>query len=106
MNTITIFLGLTLAVAMTATAAPPQVTPAGLVQDRSTPAGIRAIKSFSGPDHVGKDGVMVKVGFDLAMLYHEHRDFRQRGGAAVLKRKFQCLNSRHWEWKTRLYPAG
>ena len=32
---------------------------------------------------------MVKVGFDLAMLYHEHRDFKQRGGAAVLKRKFQ-----------------
>lgn len=89
MNIIKIIPGLILAVAMTATAAPPLATPPGLVQDRSTPAGIRAIESFSGPDHIGKDGVMVKVGFDLAMLYHEHRDFRQRGGAAVLKRKFQ-----------------
>lgn len=80
--------GLILAVAMTATAAP-KATPPGLLHDRNSPVGLRALESFSGPDRVGKDGVMVKVGFDLAMLYHEHRDFKQRGGAAVLKREFQ-----------------
>ena len=81
-------IGLTLVVAMPATAAPPAVPP-GLTQDFNNPVGIRAIESFSGADRIGKDGVMARVGLDLAMLYHEHRDFNQRGGAAVLKRAFQ-----------------
>ena len=83
---------LVLAMAMTATAAPgftPKIKPPGLIKDRNTPVGIRAIESFSGPDRVGKDGEMARIGFDLGMLYHEHRDFRQRGGARVLKHKFR-----------------
>ena len=82
--------GFLLAVAMTAMAAP-ESTPPGLLQDRDNPVGLRALESFSGPDLVGKDGLMIKAGFDLAMLYHEHRDFKQRGGAAVLKRKFHSV---------------
>ena len=83
-------IALTLAAAMTATAAPkPVPAAAGMVQDRNNPVGLRAIESFSGADRTGKDGAMARVGFDLDMLYHEHRDFKQRGGAAALKRAFQ-----------------
>jgi len=48
-----------------------------------------ALESFAGPDLAGKDGNMAREGFDLTLLFHEHRDYVLRGGAAVLKRAFQ-----------------
>jgi hypothetical protein len=50
---------------------------------------LRALESFSGADRIGKDGPMVKVGLDLSLLYHEHRDFMMQGGQNVLKRTFK-----------------
>ena len=42
-----------------------------------------------GNDLVGKDGPMAKVGRDLALTFHEHRDYKARGGFAKLKHKFK-----------------
>ncbi|MCK4950706.1 MAG: S8 family serine peptidase [Gammaproteobacteria bacterium] len=56
---------------------------------QNNPVGIRAIESFSGTDRAGKDGAMAKIGFDLTLLYHEHRDYLARGGVKVLKRAFK-----------------
>jgi len=42
-----------------------------------------------GKDLVGKDGPMAKVGPDLALTFHEHRDYKARGGLAKLKYKFK-----------------
>lgn len=81
-------LGLILTVAIPALAATPAASN-GLIADRASPIGMLAVESFSGPDRSGKDGVMVKVGFDLALLYHEYREFMKHGGAAVLKHGFQ-----------------
>lgn len=52
----------------------------------------RAMESFHGKDRVGKDGPMVKVGPDLSLTFHEHRDYRARGGLAKLKHKFKPSN--------------
>lgn len=60
-----------------------------ILQNLNTPVGLRALASFSGADHVGKDGPMAKVGLDLALLYQEHRDFMMRGGQSVLNRAFK-----------------
>ena len=59
------------------------------LQQFNTPVGQRALESFSGTDRVGKDGPMVKMGPDLTLLYHEHKDFMQRGGTPVLKQAFK-----------------
>ena len=59
------------------------------LQNLNNPIGLRALTSFSGDDLVGKDGPMVKVGLDLSLLYHEHKDFLQRGGEPVLKQAFK-----------------
>ena len=39
----------------------------------------KALEAFHGPDLEGKDGPMAKVGFDLALLYHEWQAFQQHG---------------------------
>jgi hypothetical protein len=71
------------------TVAATAATPPVILQGLDHPVGIRAIESFSGPDHAGKDGVMARVGFDLTLLFQEHRDFVRRGGAAALKAAFR-----------------
>ena len=87
MKTARIIPGLMLVLAMTVAAAP-GATPLDLLRDRINAVEARALESFNGPDRVGKNGVMAKVGYDLCVLYQEHRDFKQRGGAAILKRLF------------------
>ena len=42
-----------------------------------------------GKDLVGKDGPMAKVGPDLALTFHEHRDYLARGGLPKLKHTFK-----------------
>ncbi len=39
----------------------------------SSPELTEAMRSFHGPDLVGKDGAMAKIGFDLTLVFHEHR---------------------------------
>lgn len=68
-------------------AAPATQLPVFEVMNHSV--GISAVKSFSGDDQIGKDGVMSKLGFDLSLLYQEHKDYLSRGGIKVLKRPFQ-----------------
>jgi hypothetical protein len=41
----------------------------------------KARVDFHGKDLVGKDGPLASVGMELALLYHEHRQFRKSGGA-------------------------
>lgn len=53
----------------------------------------RAVKQFEGNDRTGKDGPMSRVGFDLAYIYEEHRDYKARGGKAVLNHDFKSRNS-------------
>ena len=55
----------------------------------NNPVGLRALESFAGPDRRGKDGVMARVGFDLTLLFHEHRDFVMRRQATGLKDSFR-----------------
>jgi len=89
MTPTTIIKGFLLLIAATRVVAAANTPPPPPVQDWNTPVGLRAVESFSGADHAGKDGVMARVGFDLTLLYQEHRDFILRGGAAVLKHGFQ-----------------
>jgi len=63
------------------------------LQDRNTPAGMPVVESFTGPDHTGKDGVMARVGFDLALLHQEHRDFIKQSRTAALKHEFRASQS-------------
>jgi len=42
-----------------------------------------------GKDLVGKDGPMAKIGPDLILTFHEHRDYLARGGLPKLKHKFK-----------------
>ncbi|MCK5003283.1 MAG: S8 family serine peptidase [Gammaproteobacteria bacterium] len=70
-------------------AAPARAQAPTILQNLNTPVGLRALASFSGPDHIGKDGPMAKVGLDLALLYQEHRDFMMQGGQGVLNRPFK-----------------
>ena len=49
-----------------------------VLESLNNPVGLSAIESFAGPDRRGKNGVMARVGFDLTLLFHEHRDFVKR----------------------------
>jgi subtilisin family serine protease len=49
----------------------------------------RAMDSFMGTDHVGKDGPMAKLGPDLVLTYHEYRDYLARGGFPKLGHRFR-----------------
>lgn len=69
--------------------APAQADAASLLRDRNDPVGLLAVESFAGVDRAGKDGEMVKVGFDLNLLYQEYGDFMLRGGAPVLQKEFE-----------------
>ncbi len=40
---------------------------------------LQTLNDFHGDDLEGKDGPLVKVGFDLTLLYREYEAFRQRG---------------------------
>lgn len=82
-----VFALLLLAVAQLAAAATPAAPV--VLQDLNNPVGLRALESFSGTDLRGKDGVMVRVGFDLTLLFHEHRDFVMRRQASGLKDSFR-----------------
>jgi len=50
------------------------------------------LEDFRGKDLVGKDGPMAKVGPDLILTFHEHRDFLARGGLARFKQRFKPSN--------------
>lgn len=81
-------------------AAPPVKKPAnktaGILQSLNNPIGLQALESFAGKDRVGKDGPMVKLGMDLPFIYHEHRDFKIKGGERALHRPFKSsLNLAH-----------
>ena len=52
---------------------------------------LQAQRDVAGDDLRGKDGPLVKVGFDLALLYREHQAFLQQGGAGT----FSSSNSLH-----------
>jgi hypothetical protein len=60
-----------------------------VLQSLNNPAGLRALESFAGPDRRGKNGIMARVGFDLALLFHEHRDFVARRQATGKKDIFK-----------------
>jgi hypothetical protein len=49
----------------------------------------RTMESFHGKDLAGKNGPMAKVGPDLTLTFHEHIDYKSRGGLAKLKYKFK-----------------
>jgi len=78
---------LLVAVAQLAVAATPSAPV--VLQSLNNPVGLRALESFAGPDRRGKDGVMARVGFDLTLLFHEHRDFVMRRQATGLKDRFK-----------------
>jgi hypothetical protein len=63
--------------------------PVQIMQSMNNPIGLQALESFSGTDRVGKDGPMVKLGLDLSLIYHEHRDYKMKGGVQVLNRPFE-----------------
>lgn len=54
-----------------------------LVPDRvagqPSPDSLRAaaLRDYHGPDRSGKDGPLAKAGFELLLLYHEHKAFRE-----------------------------
>lgn len=54
----------------------------------NSPVGLLALESFTGGDGKGKDGVMAKMGLDLALIFQEHRDYKMKGGASVLGKEF------------------
>ena len=56
---------------------------------RSDEIAQRAVKNFEGNDHTDKDGPMFRVGYDLVLVYQEHRDYKSRGGRAILKHDFK-----------------
>jgi|GEM_PF-1145840 len=58
-------------------------------QQPSSAVAARAMDSFMGTDHVGKDGPMAKVGPDLVLTYHEYRDYLARGGYPKLGYAFK-----------------
>jgi len=60
-----------------------------VLQGLDNPVGLRALDSFAGPDRRGKNGVMARVGFDLTLLFHEHREFISRRQATGLKVSFK-----------------
>ena len=64
------------------------VIKSNVLQSLNTPVGLQALESFSGKDRQGKDGPMAKLGIDLSLIYHEHRNFKINGGTQVLKRPF------------------
>ena len=66
----------------------PLQLPAGASSSGNTPIE-QARRSFMGKDLVGKDGPMAKIGPDLALTFHEHRDYVARGGLPKLKHKFR-----------------
>jgi len=69
-------------------AAAPSSAPA-VLQSLNNPVGLRALESIAGPDRRGKNGVMARVGLDLALLFHEHRDFVERRQATGKKEIFK-----------------
>ena len=83
----TVFLLIGLLAAKSADAFPLQL-PAGSSATGNTPLE-QARRSFMGNDLAGKNGPMRKVGPDLALIFHEHRDYLARGGLAKLKHKFK-----------------
>lgn len=48
----------------------------------------RAVRQFEGDDLTGKDGPMSRIGYDLALVYEEHRNFISQGGRARLNQEF------------------
>ena len=82
-----VFLLVGLLAAKSAAAFPLQL-PAGSSATGNTPLE-QARRSFMGNDLEGKDGPMRKVGPELALTFHEHRDYLARGGLAKLKHKFK-----------------
>ena len=52
----------------------------------------QAVRLFEGQDRVGKDGVMAHLGYDLALVYEEHREYLLRGGRVRLGREFESRN--------------
>ena len=63
------------------------------LEDRTTPALASSASwladairlDFSGPDGVGKDGPLAKIGLDLIEAYHEYRHFQAAGVAAPFR---------------------
>jgi len=47
------------------------------------------MQSFMGDDLAGKDGPMARIGPDLALTFHEHRDYLARGGLPKLGHPFK-----------------
>ena len=70
--------------AAVATASVPAV-----LQSLDNPVGLRALESFAGSDRRSKNGVMARVGLELALLFHEHRDFVARRQATAKKEIFK-----------------
>lgn len=66
----------------------PLQLPASASSSGNTPLE-QARRSFMGKDLVGKDGPMAKIGPDLILTFHEHRDYLARGGLPKLKHKFK-----------------
>lgn len=56
---------------------------------RSDTIAQRALKQFEGADGIGKDGPMSRLGYDLALVYEEHIDYRARGGKAGPRQAFR-----------------
>jgi len=70
--------------AAVATASVPAV-----LQSLDNPVGLRALESFAGSDRRSKNGVMARVGLELALLFHEHRDFAARRQVTAKKEIFK-----------------
>lgn len=66
--------------------------PSQIPESRIGPAAVLAHKAVSGSQGVGKNGPMKKVGYDLALLFHEHREHKKPGKPGALKQKFVPSN--------------
>ena len=62
------------------------------LMNRTTPEAILAHDSMVGPQGVGKNGPMSKIGYDLALLYFEHNNYRKELKAGLTKQKFKPSN--------------
>lgn len=78
----------------------------GRAQDVDPRVRRQALEAYHGPDLEGKDGPLAKVGFDLALLYHEWQAYRQRGEAGSFTPSRSSLSVRNGSVTVDATAAG